>query len=543
MTNATTLAPELSQTTPQMLDAAAEVYGEKKFIEEAGREISFVEFRRQCRQVAAALITKGFKTGDKAAIWAPNIHEWIIAALGTHYAGGVLVTINTRYKGSEAAHVIRSGKVTILFSIGHFLDQDYIQMLAEEDLPDLREIIIFNKAQQGQHTDWKEFVQSGEDLINQQGEQPIEQRAAEVTGDHLSDLLFTSGTTGAPKGVMTSHAQNIATFRIWTELLGLDDSDRYLVINPFFHSFGYKAGILACLMRGATLLPHQVFDTKAILSRIENENITMMPGPPTLFQSILADPEREQYDLSSLAKATTGAAVIPVELISRMHKDLGIDTVITAYGLTESCGLVTMCRRDDADEIIATTSGKAIPDVEVRCVDPLGNPVTAGEAGEIVVRGFNVMQGYFQDPKATSEAIDADGWLHTGDIGSLDGQGNLTITDRLKDMFITGGFNCYPAEIENCLNTHPDIAMSAVIGIADERQGEVAMAWVVRNAGPVAAGKAPDLTEEALIAWSRRHMANYKVPRVVRFVEALPMNASGKVLKTELRARLTEVTD
>lgn len=536
MTDSTKPTPELSQTTPQMLDAAAAAFGEKIFVEEAELRLSFADFRHQCRQVAAALITKGFQTGDNAAIWAPNIHEWMIAALGIHYAGGVLVTINTRYKGSEAANIIRSGNVSILFSIGNFLHQNYPQMLAEEDLPDLREIVIFNKKEHEDHTGWNDFVQSGADLINRQGEQSIDQRAAEVTGDHLSDLLFTSGTTGAPKGVMTSHAQNIKTFRIWTELLGLDDTDRYLVINPFFHSFGYKAGILACLMRGSTLLPHQVFDTKAILGRIENENITMMPGPPTLFQSILADPERERFDLSSLVKATTGAAVIPVELIRRIRTDLGISTLITAYGLTESCGLVSMCHRDDTDKIVATTSGRAIPEVELRCIDSQGNAVATGEAGEIVVRGFNVMQGYFHNPEATAEAIDTDGWLHTGDIGTLDERGNLAITDRLKDMFITGGFNCYPAEIENCLNTHPDIAMSAVIGIADERQGEVAMAWVVLNARSTSTGEAPSLTKEALIEWSRQRMANFKVPRVVRFVKALPMNASGKVLKTELRA-------
>ncbi|NNC55425.1 MAG: AMP-binding protein, partial [Pseudomonadales bacterium] len=319
------------------------------------------------------------------------------------------------------------------------------------------------------------------------------------------------------------------TFAAWTNILGLDHSDRYLVINPFFHSFGYKAGILACLLRGATLIPHKVFDADAVLKRIQAERISMLPGPPTLFQSILAHPDLADFDISSLTKATTGAATIAVELIHQMRSTLGIDTVITAYGLSECCGLATMCRRGDSAEVIAHTSGRALPDIEVRCVGDNGKPLAAGEAGEIVVRGYNVMTAYLDNPRATAETIDADGWLHTGDIGVLDSEGNLAITDRLKDMFITGGFNCYPAEIENQLTAHPGVSMAAVIGIPDERMGEVAMAWLVM--------KDPGSDTEAdIVSWCRENMANYKVPRQLRFVDSLPMNASGKVLKTELRA-------
>jgi acyl-CoA synthetase (AMP-forming)/AMP-acid ligase II len=273
------------------------------------------------------------------------------------------------------------------------------------------------------------------------------------------------------------------------------------------------------------------FDVPQVLNAIKTHAITVMPGPPTLFQSILMHADLAHSDLSSLKKATTGAAIIPTQLIIDMRETLGIDTVITAYGLSETCGLVTMCRQGDPAEVIAQTSGRAIPDVEVGIMRPDGTLAAPHEAGEIVVRGFNVMQCYFNDERATRETIDPEGWLHTGDIGTLDESGNIRITDRLKDMFISGGFNCYPAEIENQLLHHDAIAQAAVVGMSDVRMGEVGAAFVVNKPGT-------RISEDALIAWCRDTMANYKVPRKIIFLDALPMNASGKVLKTVLRQRL-----
>jgi acyl-CoA synthetase (AMP-forming)/AMP-acid ligase II len=312
--------------------------------------------------------------------------------------------------------------------------------------------------------------------------------------------------------------------------VGLREGDRYLIVNPFFHTFGYKAGFIACLMRGATIIPHAVFDVPAVLQRITEERVSVLPGPPTLYQSILNVEDRG--DLSSLRLAVTGAAVVPVELIKRMRSELTFETILTAYGLTESTGVVTMCRPDDDAETIANTSGCAIPDIEVRIVDDDNNELTRGEAGEIVVRGYNVMQGYFEDPDATAETIDHDGWLHTGDIGVMDEHGYVRITDRKKDMFIVGGFNAYPAEIENELVTHPAVSQAAVVGMPDERLGEVGCAFVVPRSGE-------SIDADELIAWSRERMANYKVPRRVEVVESLPLNASGKVLKYELRDRVS----
>jgi acyl-CoA synthetase (AMP-forming)/AMP-acid ligase II len=371
---------------------------------------------------------------------------------------------------------------------------------------------------------WEDFIALAAEVA------PIELqlREATVTPQSLSDLLFTSGTTGKPKGVMTQHGQNLRVVRDWSAMVGLRQGDRYLIVNPFFHSFGYKAGWLAALMRGCCIYPQQVFDVQAVLECVARERIQVLPGPPTLYQSLLAHPQRQTYDLSSLRVAVTGAAAIPVEMIERMRDELGLQTIVTAYGLTETCGFVSICRPGDAPELVAGTSGRAMPGVEIRCVDAQCRPVPAGEAGEIVVRGYNLMQGYFNDPQASLDAIDSDGWLHTGDIGVLDEQGYLRITDRLKDMFITGGFNVYPAEIEQSLLQYPGVAQAAVIGIADERLGEVAMAFILPTPGKV-------IDSASLLAWCREQMANYKVPRRMQLVQSMPLNAAGKVTKQLLR--------
>jgi acyl-CoA synthetase (AMP-forming)/AMP-acid ligase II len=296
--------------------------------------------------------------------------------------------------------------------------------------------------------------------------------------------------------------------------------------------FGYKAGWLAGLMRGATVFPVAVFDVPTVLALVETESITVFPGAPTIYRSILDHPDRSRFDLSSLRVAVTGAADIPVALIEQMRAELPFRTILTGYGLTEA-GTVTGSRPEDDAITIATTAGRAMPGLEVVISDSHGVAVDPGETGELLVRGYSVMQRYLDDEAATAAAIDRDGFLHTGDLATMDERGYVRIVGRIKDMFIVGGFNVYPAEIENTLLAHDSISQVAVIGIPDERMGEVGMAWVVP-----AAGSAPDPAE--IIAWARGVMANYKVPRLVRFVESLPINAAGKVEKAELRARAAE---
>jgi len=539
--------PTASKTIPALVRAAAERFRTATAIEDGPLRMSFAELVGAVTEAARALAAIGVAPGDRVAVWAPNLHEWIVAAIGAQSAGAALVPLNTRFKGSEAGYVLRKSRARVLVTMSEFLGTRYADMLqgalggadAERpvaELPDLENIVLLPPTQESKQAPATEGVGilSWQALLAraaETSESEIDRRVEALGADDMSDILFTSGTTGKPKGVVTCHGQNIRAFATWSEVVGLREGDRYLVVNPFFHAFGYKAGWLSALMCGATVLPHAVFDAPAVLERIGKDRVSMLPGPPALYQTILAHPDRDKHDLSTLRLAVTGAAAIPVELIHRMRDELGFETVITGYGLTECCGVVTMCRYDDDPETIAATSGRAISNVEVRCVDPAGNEVARGEPGEVVVRGYNVMQGYFEDPAATAQTIDAEGWLHTGDVGVMDQRGYLRITDRIKDMFIMGGFNCYPAEIENLMLANTELAQVAVIGIPDERMGEVGMAFVV----PVP-GRRPSRDE--IVAWCREHMANYKVPRHVRVVDELPMNASGKVMKYVLREQL-----
>jgi acyl-CoA synthetase (AMP-forming)/AMP-acid ligase II len=518
-------SPLEARTIPALARAAGERFAAAAAVEDGAVTLSFADLWVASLRAARAFLAAGITPGDRVAVWAPNSWEWIVAALGLQSAGGVLVPINTRWKGSEAGYVLQKCRARLLCTVGEFLGVRYPALIAEEKLPALEAVICLRGEEKGALA-WSEFL-SGGDAVP---ETRALASAEAVSPDALSDLLFTSGTTGKPKGVMTTHAQNLRAFAAWSEVVGLREGDRYLVVNPFFHSFGYKAGWLASLLRGASVLPQAVFDVPAVLERVGKDRVSVLPGPPTLYQSILAHPERARFDLSALRLAVTGAAAIPVELIHRMRRELGFETIITGYGLTETCGIVSMCRYDDDPETIATTSGRAIPDTEVRCVDRNGKEVSRGAPGEVVVRGYHVMRGYFEDEEETRKTIDRDGWLHTGDVAVMDERGYLRITDRIKDMFITGGFNCYPAEIESQLYAHGGIAQVAVIGIPDQRLGEVGKAFLVPAPGA-------QLEPEAVIAWCRQQMANYKVPRAVEIVDELPMNASGKVMKYLLRER------
>ncbi|MEM0952949.1 MAG: FadD3 family acyl-CoA ligase [Pseudomonadota bacterium] len=522
-------------TLPAMVSAAAARFGDRPAIRDGDTALTYAELDDQRRRASAAFIASGLGHGDRVAIWAPNIYEWIIAAIGAQSLGIVLVPINTRWKGSETAYALTMSGAKLLFTVGEFLGQQYQEMLSEQALPNLQGVILLR--QLAEHSDetvdspaantWAGFLAAGAHVTDSE----VDAAASAVRPEDTLDIGFTSGTTGSPKGVVTTHEQNLRVFETWSGTVGLREGDHYLIINPFFHSFGYKAGWLSAIMRGALILPVLSFDLDAVMAQIERDQVTMLPGAPTIYQSLLAHPDRDRYDLSSLRLAVTGAAPVPVELVNRMRSELAFEVVVTAYGLTETCGVVTICRPDDAAETISGSSGRAMDGVEVRTVDSAGQDVGAGEPGEVWVRGYNVMREYLDNPTATAETITAEGWLRTGDIGVQDADGYLQITDRLKDMFIVGGFNCYPAEIENQLCSHQSVAQAAVIGMPDERLGEVACAFVVLRPG----GEA---TADELIRWSRDTMANYKVPRAVHLLDSLPVNASGKVLKTELRQRV-----
>jgi HIP---CoA ligase len=534
-------------TVPRLVDDAALRHGSTEALVDGDVRLTFAQLAQEVDRYARGFMAAGVGARDRVALWAPNCAEWMLAALGILRAGAVLVPLNTRFKGGEAAYIVRDAGASTLVTVRGFLGTDYPGLVASEDTGDLARTILLRDegATAGKGPDATGRPVTGLAAFLEAGERldpaVSAARAAWVAPDDVSDLIFTSGTTGRPKGAAATHAQSLRTFGTWSSIVGLGAGDRYLVVNPFFHTFGYKAGILACLMAGATVVPEPVFDAAAVMDRIGAERISVLPGPPTLYQTLLRDPRRADHDLSSLRLGVTGAAVVPVELVQAMRDDLGFDTVLTAYGLTESCGTVTMCRRSDPPEIVAGTSGRAIPELEVRVVVE-GVEVPAGEPGEIVVRGYTVMPGYWGNEAATAETIDAEGWLHTGDIGVKDAAGNVTITDRVKDMYVVGGFNAYPAEIEAILRGHEAVAQVAVVGVPDERMGEVGVAYVVPATGGAGGADTLELAR-TILSWSRGAMANYKVPRGVAVVEALPVNAGGKVLKRELRMRYADGAD
>ena len=513
---------------PHMAQTAAARFGDAPAVVEGDNSLSFAELGQQIDQAAAAMLAAGVQPGDRVAIWASNRLEWIIAAVGLQGAGAALVPVNTRFKPAETAYILARSQARLLVAEAGFAGIDPVGLFrqTDADLSALEQVVVLPPAEAHNvpaAVSWADFLKAGESVAPE----AVEARRQAVGPNQISDILFTSGTTGAPKGVMMTHGQTLRQFSDWCDFADLRQGDRYLIVNPFFHMFGYKAGWLACLMRGATVYPVPTFDVDQVLDLVEAEQVTVLPGPPTVYQSILDHPTRPTRDLSSLRVAVTGAADIPVELIRRMHEELPFQRVCSGYGLTEA-GTCTGTQPGDDPATIATTAGRAMPDLEVRIADG-HREAAVGETGEVLVRGFSVTTGYFDDPEATAAAIDADGWLHTGDLGILDHRGYLKIAGRIKDMFIVGGFNAYPAEIENMLLGHPAVAQAAVVGVPDERLGEVGRAFIVPQPGSA-------IDPDELIAWCRERMANYKVPRSVVLRESFPLNATGKVMKSELLA-------
>jgi acyl-CoA synthetase (AMP-forming)/AMP-acid ligase II len=508
----------MGQTTiPAAVRAAAARFGASEALVDGALRLDFAGLLERVQSVARAFVARGVRPGDRVAVNLPNTSHWVLAALGASYAGATLVPVNTRFTGAETVDLLVRGRARALVVAADFLGTDRfagIQAAAGDGLPGLETVVRVPLegplVPVAGTLGWDEFLSRAERVPLAD----VEARADAVAPDDLSDILFTSGTSGRSKGVLSAHRQVIDVAAAWAECGGVTAADRYLVLNPFFHSFGFKAGIVVCLLTGATIVPQAVFDVRRTLELIERERISVLPGAPTVFGSLLHEPGRAARDLSSLRLAVTGAATVPAALVRRMRSDLGFETVLTAYGLTEAV-VVTMCRPGDDADLVARTSGRATAGFEV---------AIRGAAGEVTVRGPNVMLGYLDDPESTAKAIDEQGWLHTGDVGVLDAAGNLTITDRLKDMFICGGFNVYPAEIEHALTDLDGVRDAAVVGVPDERLGEVGKAFVVP-------GERAELTEEAVLAFCRTRLANYKVPRFVEFVAELPRNASGKVLK------------
>ncbi|WP_324784386.1 FadD3 family acyl-CoA ligase [Streptomyces sp. H51] len=553
--------PVDESTVPAVLAAAAETCPDSEALVDGDLRLTNRQLHERALAVTRSLMALGVQRGERVALWAPNSARWITIALGVLGVGAVLVPVNTRYKGDEAHWLLEKSRARLLFVADGFLGNDYLAMIGAvtgergpvPGLPELAHVVDIadegdagdpgdsgdpgdpgdpgDRADRGARsgrpraTAWEAFLRLGASVPAADAAD----RSSAVREDDVSDVLFTSGTTGRPKGVMTTHRQNVLTYLAWSERTGLTRGDRYLIISPMFHCFGYKAGVLACLLRGATMVLQPVFDVARTMRLIEDETITVLPGPPTVFTTLLDAPGRDRHDLSSLRLAVTGAATVPVALVKRVRAEL-FPVVVTAYGLTESCGTVTVCRADDDDETVARTAGRPIDGVEVRVAGADGRPLPPGEDGEVLVRGYNVMLGYLDDPRATADAVDDEGWLTTGDVGHLDEGGRLTLTGRSKEMFVVGGFNVYPAEIEQLLSRHDAVSEAAVVGVPDDRLGEVGRAYVTLRPGA-------ETTPAELAGFCRTRLANFKVPREVVILDAFPRNAAGKIRKTELGVR------
>lgn len=527
------MTASLATTIPSLLKEAAGL-GEHPAVVEGDRVVSYTELHHLVRDAARAYLAQGIRHGDRVGVWIPNRLEFILAMLGAQSIGASVIPLNTRYTGSEAAAILARSRASAVIAADGFLARSYMSDLREAadaldapatGLPHLHLAVTLGDQADGQTLTWHEFLASGTSVSTEE----LDDAIATVGPDDVMDILFTSGTTGQPKGVMSAHRQSLGVARAWGTGAQLSAADRYAVVNPFFHGFGYKAGLLTSLLFGTTIYPVEVFDTTQLLELIQRARITVLPGVPTIFTSMLDHPRLREYDLSSLRFAIAGATAAPATLFHDMVNTLGFETVAQAYGLTE-CIVATLSRPGESLEHAAQTTGPAVQGIEIRVVDVDGADAGVNEDGEILLRGDNVMLGYFEDEDATRAAFTEDGWFRTGDVGQLDEHGCLRITDRVKDMFIVGGFNVYPAEVENVLRRHPAVNESAVIGVPDERLGAVGRAYVLllHNVEPKPDGPALD-------AFCRSQLANFKVPKEFVFVEEFPRNATGKILKTELR--------
>lgn len=536
---------EQPQTIPALVAYAAAHFTDREALVDGPVRLSFAELAEQVRQASAALIASGVKHGDKVAIWAPNTARWVIAALAATSVGAALVPLNSRYRGIEAHQILSRAEARVLFVAEGFLDNSYTRLLVDgaaqlgytdeshvvPGLPKLKTLVSLPAGPSGAPVDsavlplagWDDFLASGLGL----DPALVAERAAQVSADDVADVIFTSGTTGRSKGVVSAHRQSLGVSYAWAGHAQISAEDRYLVISPFSHTFGYKVGVLVCLATGAAIYPMATFDLDETVRLLREEKISVIPGAPTIHQSILDHPNFPAAEETNWRLAVLGSAMVPDRLLERLRTEAQVQQLTTAYGLSEAV-VVTMCRPGDSAHTVTTTAGRPTAGFEVRVVDTGGRIVPAGTPGEILVRGENVMLGYLDDPQATAKAIDADGWLHTGDMGKLNEDGYLSIVDRIKDMFTVGGFNVYPAEVENTIGSLDGVSACAVLPQPDARMGEVAHAVVEVLAGS-------QLTEQDVITHCRKWLANYKVPRTVEITAQLPRNAAGKILKRNIR--------
>jgi fatty-acyl-CoA synthase len=534
----TELGPAI--TLGQMLDRAAQQFPDREAVVFRGERVTYRDLRRRADAFARGLLALGLGPGDHVVLWMPNCVEWNVANLGIAKIGAVTVTCNSRYRAFEVEYVLRQSDAKALIMVDRFAAAkvDYLAILDElcpdarragglpgARFPALRHVVVLGPEVPAGAVPFPAVERAGA------GSGGPDLGAIAIRPDDPVEMLYTSGTTGEPKGCLLSHGNMYYKCRVYTDLHRWTHTDRYLVPVPYFHIFGSMGGVAANCLAGSTQVLMDVFDAGEAMRLIEAERVTIFSGVPTMFITVLGHPAFGKYDLSSLRTGSIGAAPVPVEIMRRIldrEAGLGMDALVV-YGLTEATGGTHWTRPGDAIEKRVATVGLRTPEIEDRIVDPVtGRPLPPGEEGEVCVKGPTLMLGYYRKPEATAEKI-RDGWLHTGDMGIQDADGYLRITGRVTDMIIVGGFNTYPAEIENFYLRHPGILDVSIVGVPDPIMGEVVMAFVIPKAGVT-------LSAEEVIAFARDKIANFKVPRYVEIVDHFPLTGSGKVQKFKQKA-------
>ncbi|QFT89166.1 Long-chain-fatty-acid--CoA ligase [Bacillus sp. THAF10] len=536
------MATLIHKTIGQLLDETTDRYPDKDAVVyvENNLRYSYRAFQEICNQVAKGLMSLGIKKGDHIAVWAANKPEWVITQFASAKIGAVLVTVNTSYQTKELEYLLRQSDSTTLLLMDEFKGVSYLDMIYSlcpelkemaqgqmhsEKLPMLKNIIYMGSEQHPGMYNWDFLLTNGTGISDEE----LIQRQKQTSPDEVINMQYTSGTTGFPKGVMLTHSNIINNALNVAECQNITSEDKICIPVPFFHCFGCVMGTLAAVATGATMVPITVFDPLLVLKAVEQEQCTSLYGVPTMFIAELNHPDFSNYDLSSLRTGIMAGSPCPTEIMKKVVNDMGAKEITIAYGQTEASPVITQTRPNDSIERRVSTVGRALDNVEVKVIDPVtGDTVPHGVQGELCTRGYLVMKGYYKMPDQTNDTLDAEGWLHTGDLATMDVKGYVVITGRLKDMIIRGGENIYPREIEEFLYTHPKVFDVQVVGVPDERFGEQVAAFIKVKPGETLSG-------EEIKAYCNGNISKFKIPYYIEIVEEYPMTASGKIQKFKLR--------
>ena len=530
-------------TISDVVDILADNFGDYNALEyhSLGIKYNFKEFRDVCDDVAKGLMALGLKKDDKLAIWANNLPEWVYTQFGSARMGAVLVTVNTSYRSAELEYLLEQSDSTTLILTGGVREPDeYIKIintvcpelkdskpgeLNSEKLPFLKNIVYLGKEKIPGMYNWDDVIEMGKSVSDAE----LKKRSESLDPDDVINMQYTSGTTGFPKGVMLTHSNLIGNALSLAECMNLSTDDCMCIPVPFFHCFGCVLGTLTCMVSGATMAPVPAFNPVDVLETVQASKCTAIHGVPTMFIAEFEEMDKKHYEVSTLRTGIMAGSTCPVELMKRVIKDMGAKEMTIVYGQTEASPGITQTRKEDNLEIKTTTVGRALPNVEVKIVDPgTGKEMPVNEQGELCSRGYHVMKGYYKMPEATAQAIDEDGWLHTGDLATMDEKGYCKITGRIKDMIIRGGENIYPREIEEFLYTNPKVKDVQVVGVPSEKYGEEVAAYVQLKPGE-------ESSEEEIKEFCKDKIAFHKIPRFVFFIDEYPATASGKIQKFKLR--------